>query len=250
VTTDPDREDEMLTTADDLHLADSIFAGDPLDEAPTRYQPVVDLVRKAQQTPPHHDAPGDAATIAAIIAAVRQRAAAGPERAPRRSRVASRAAVALVATVVFAGAGAAAAATNHLPAAVQSFVSSTAGHLGIDVPTPDDGTVTPTTDAGHPPSDTTTGPPTSQPGASAGASGNDQRPDCAGNPSSDTPGCAVGQPDPTSSKGNDTPGGPPSTKHDNNGNPDPGVPPTTLHLDNSGGVSSDHVHEPKSSSSS
>ncbi|MEY2570568.1 MAG: hypothetical protein QOE63_918 [Acidimicrobiaceae bacterium] len=243
MTTDPDREDEMLTLPRDLDLADSILDGDPLTaDAPAHYQRVVELVQAARQTPAQVETVGDISVIAVITATVREPSAT-PKQSPRRSRAASRVGVLLVGAIVLGGTGAAAAATNHLPDAVQSFVSSTAGHLGIDVPSPDDdrNETTPAVDAG---------PPASQPGASAGSGGNDQRPDCAGNPSSDAPGCAVGQEDQSTSSGNGTPGGPPSTKHDNNGNPDPGPTSTTERANNSGGVGSDQAHDPHQSSSS
>ena len=52
--------------------------------------------------------------------------------------------VAVVATVAVLSAGAAAAATGHLPDGLQRTVSHTLSHIGVDVPAPQHGTDTPT----------------------------------------------------------------------------------------------------------
>jgi hypothetical protein len=241
MTTRPDREDEMLTVAHDLDLADRILSGalQPPDlDAP--YRRVAELVEAARATTAHQIAPGDASSIAAITALIRE-GSAPVLPATRRARLGRRAGAAVVVAVVLGSAGAAAAATDHLPSAVQSFVSNAASHVGIDVPSPDDDAAS--TDGGSS-VDTTNGPPTSQPGASAGADGVDQRPDCAGNPSSTTPGCGAENQSSNATEHSDE--APPTTVHENPGNPDPGTPPTTVHSDSSSGVGTEQSHAPNS----
>ncbi len=191
-----ERDDEMLLSRDDLVIADDLLEGrlSPAD-VPAGYERVAELVAAALTPPPPRSAMEIAHASVWLGKLVRAVQRGGIAVTPARVRRTARSAVA-AAAVVFALTGTAAAASNNLPDAVQSFVAEAVSHVGISLPSPDDD-VAPTVhahdgNAGSEQSHSPNGPPSSQPGASAGNGGDDQRPACAGDPTAEDPGCAGG----------------------------------------------------------
>ena len=187
-----ERDDEMLVTRDELRIAEELLDGRiPPWWVPPGYEQVAELLSVATMPLPSTDASEVARAsqrIAAEVRATERTRVSAPLRATRR---AARSAV-VAAAVVIGISGTAAAAGNHLPDPLQSFLSSAASHVGISLPSPDDDA--PPADAHHGTSDAQSphGPPSSQPGKSAGDAGVDQRPACAGDPAADPAGCAGG----------------------------------------------------------
>lgn len=224
MTRERDGEDEMIASLLDIELDERLLDhGAAPVGAPDGYQRLAVLVRETRwQAAATHREP-DERVVVAIALAVR-----AAEPVPTRRRVVSLGTVAAAIAALIALSGtAAAAATNHLPEPAQAAVSRIASAVGIDVPTPDDD-APPSSDRGHDDPASAPGPPASQPGTSATGS-QDSRPECAGNPSSDQPGCAV-HGDPSLNGNGAGTGGAAQT--------------TDSHSNNSGGVASDHTRAP------
>jgi len=175
----PDRIDDMIETVRDIEISDRLLSGDiSLDELPDGYSRLVELVAAARAEATPAELAHEAAVVAAIAAATTATAIGQSPLGRSRAVRLLGAKAAIVATLALTATGAAA-ATNHLPGPAQSAISNVASAFGIDISSGDDA---PTTDTS---TNSDAGKPTSQPGASAGEDGNDSRPDCAGNPSSD-----------------------------------------------------------------
>jgi hypothetical protein len=105
------------------------------DDAPPGYASVADLLSRAARLPSLDEDAG-AATISAMVEAIRAGAPAAAQPARRRSTIGklfAGKALAAMATVALTATGAAA-ATGSLPAPVQDAVSEAVSHVGFDLP--------------------------------------------------------------------------------------------------------------------
>jgi hypothetical protein len=122
----------------DSATAERLAAGrlDP-DDAPPGYRRVASLLQTAG-TAPSGSVSADGTAAGALAAAIRSELAANPPRTSRRPRMLSKLTVgkALVAALSAAtlSAGAAGAATGHLPDAVQDKVANAVEHVGVNLP--------------------------------------------------------------------------------------------------------------------
>jgi len=123
----------------DPATAERLAAGrlDP-DDAPPGYRRVASLLQTAGTAPSPDPATLPGASVGALAAAIRTELAANPPRTSRRPRMLSKLTVgkALIAALSAAAlsAGAAGAATGHLPAGVQDKVANAVGHVGVNLP--------------------------------------------------------------------------------------------------------------------
>jgi hypothetical protein len=105
------------------------------DDAPPGYRRVATLLGDAGSGFPEPAGPAEAGTISAMVAAIQAEPA--PQVASRRSgmlrKVLAAKTVAIVSVVALSASGAAA-ATGHLPDAVQDKVAKAAKHVGVNLP--------------------------------------------------------------------------------------------------------------------
>lgn len=129
------RFDHDPLTLDD-RTADRLLGGELVgDDAPPHYAKVADLLHAAATASAQ---PGDETqSVARLVASIRSSSAVVPQRKRVFGQVITLKVSALVAGTVFSifsVGGVAAAATGNLPDQAQNAVSSTVGHIGIDVP--------------------------------------------------------------------------------------------------------------------
>jgi len=110
------------------------------DDAPPGYRRVAGLLQTAGTAPSPDPAIVPDAPVAAMAAAIRSEVVANSPRTSRRPRMLSKltlgkAIVAAVAATTLS-AGAAGAATGHLPAAVQDKMANAFEHVGVNLPHP------------------------------------------------------------------------------------------------------------------
>ena len=142
MTDTPDLPGEMIRMLDD-DTVEAILAGDATGSVPAEYARVAQLARAARVDAACDDPAGseqrEAEVVAAIATAMRQGISWNStddvvklrrHRLVRAAGIAAFAAVTLTAT-------AAAAATNHLPSAVQDALSTAASHVGVHLPEAD-----------------------------------------------------------------------------------------------------------------
>lgn len=121
----------------DQSTTDRLLAGRMgTEDAPPTYRRTAGLLQAAATPVPGEGIESD--TIAAMLAAVRDEAAAAETLSPRRSTMPSKRVVGRTVAVALAAvtlsAGAAGAATGHLPDPIQDTVSKAAEHAGLDLP--------------------------------------------------------------------------------------------------------------------
>jgi hypothetical protein len=145
------------------------------DDAPPGYSRVALLLSEAASTPPPVPAPRAAATVAAMVEAVRT---SSPGKVPRFSRrgasgrsISTK--VAVVAGTLVLTAGGAAAATGSLPPSLQDATARVASYVGLNLPFPGG------TDAGDGDDNSSTDPanPFAPAGAGSAGAGHSQRQD-------------------------------------------------------------------------
>jgi hypothetical protein len=164
------------------------------DDAPPGYGRVALLLSEAASTPPPVPAAQAAATVAAMVEAVRSRS---PGKAPRFSRLGASGRSVSTKVTIIAGslvltAGGAAAATGSLPPSLQDATARVASYVGLNLPFPD------RTDAGDT-SSTDPATPSAPAGAGSAGAGHSQQGD---QPAFDTvPASADNGPDAGSSSG-------------------------------------------------
>ena len=132
-----DLPDEMIPLLHDDQV-EAILTGEANGSVPPEYMRVAELVRGGREFPAdatQSEQMMEAALVAAIAAAVQ---APSPPRVRRNGRRTRSAAVVAFAAVTLSATGAAA-ATDHLPAPIQSALSNAASHVGVHLPTGDTG---------------------------------------------------------------------------------------------------------------
>jgi hypothetical protein len=138
MTDERDLDHEMKRFGLDDLTADRLLSGRVApQDAPPGYGPIAAAVQAVAGSTPAPDAGHEAATVAAVVEALRSNR---PSHQPvrRRSMLAQllTAKVAAIAAVTVLGATAAAAATNTLPDPAQTVVSDAVSHVGLSIPKP------------------------------------------------------------------------------------------------------------------